>query len=161
MRRCVWDNIHMVSMRNQVIVSCCVRHDLRNTMQMRCRVRHYINMSVVRYVVVVCRRMRDILRPKTLLWYVLLLWEILLLRDIGLLRNVVRDVRLMNHVVLKVRLVRGVRNLMEVSCRMRHRVQMISMRNKVSVGRRMRDDINVRILVIVLCTHCLACGKHD
>lgn len=49
MRRCVRDNIHMVSMRNQVIVRCRVRHDLRNTMQVRCRVRHHVNVIAVRH----------------------------------------------------------------------------------------------------------------
>ena len=49
MRRRVWDYVKVITVRDDVIVRCCMRHDLRNTMQMCCRVRHHVKVIAVRH----------------------------------------------------------------------------------------------------------------
>lgn len=140
-----------------MIVSCRVRNNLRDSVQVGGSVGHYVDMSIVPYVVVVRRRVRHVLgtehplRNVLLLRQVsLLLWKILLLWNVLLLRYVVGDVRLMNSMVLKMWLPRRVRHLMKMRCGMRHLMQVIPVSNCIDMRCRMRHVVDVSLLVVVL-----------
>ena len=79
----------------------------------------------------------------------------LLMGDMLLLRNVICDVRLMDRVILKMRLYRSVWHCVQMSCRVRHRMQVIPVPNHVSVCGRMGHVINVSVGVVVLRGRCL------
>ena len=63
MRRRVRNNVDMVAVWNQMIVSRCMRHDLRHTVQMCCRVWHNVYVVSVRNKMVVGGSVGHVLRP--------------------------------------------------------------------------------------------------
>ena len=68
---------------------------------------------------------------------------------------------MMGRMTLKVWLYSGVGNLMKVCRRVRYRVQVVAVPNSIDMRRRMRHEVNVRLLMVVLREGSLRRNKGD